>query len=95
MLGRAFCVSLMVFTGCAALFFSYQHGFRVFDKSMWGIQSKESVILSPEELLVFFGSIAIGIIAGIVAFAAAVTWLVRLFRPCILRVQAEPPRDRE
>jgi len=81
MLRRTFSISLTVFTGCAALFLCERHGFRVFDQSMWGIESKESVILSPIEIFVLFGSIALGTVAGIVASVSVVMWLVQLFRP--------------
>ena len=46
---------------------------------MWGNHSKESVILSLPEVLIFFGIIAIAIVAAIVALASAVIWLIQHF----------------
>lgn len=78
--GRVFCISSLVFVGCAVLFLCELEGFRVFDRSLWGIHSKESGIISPPEMLIFFGGIALGIVAGIVASVSAVAWLVRHLR---------------
>ena len=73
--GRVFFISAVVFAGCVAFFLCELEGFRVFDQSMWGIHSKESGITSPQEMLVFFGGIALGIIAGIVALVSTFVWI--------------------
>ena len=89
--GRVFCISAVFVVGCAALFLCELGGFRVFDQSMWGIHSKESGILSPPEMLIFFGNIAFGIGAGIAALASAVAWFVQYFRHPHTG-QGSPPR---
>jgi hypothetical protein len=78
--GRLFCAAFAVFVLCAGLLLAYQHGFRVFDGTMWNAQSKESVILSIPELLVFFGCIALGIISCAASLVAAIIWLVQHLR---------------
>jgi hypothetical protein len=77
---RFFCIALAVFVACAGLFFAYQHGFRVFDGTMWNAQSKESVIPSIPKLFAFFGCIALGILSLAVSSLAAVIWLVQHLR---------------
>ena len=95
--GRVFCVSSVVFAGCAALFLCEMEGFRVFDRSLWGIHSKESGFISPSEMLIFFGGIALGIVAGIVTLASALVWLVQHFwypQNHSNRSQAHEPTER-
>ena len=71
---------MVVFAACAGLFIAYTHGFRVFDGNMWNGDPKERNFLSIPELLVFFGSIGLGIAAAVVSLASAVFWLVQHLR---------------
>ena len=79
--GRLFCISAAVFAACAALRIAYFHGFRVFDGTMWNAHSKERVILSVPELIVFLGSIALGIVSGLCALLSSAIWLLRIWKP--------------
>jgi len=68
--------SSLTFFVCWALFSAEKKGFRVFDHGFgWHPVSKESVILSPLELLVFFGSLALGAVSGLVVVISLLVWL--------------------
>ena len=73
-------VSLLVSVVSLAIYAAEMRGFRVFDDGFgWHVRSKESAILSIPELLVFFGSLALGTICGLVALVSAAMWLKQRF----------------
>jgi hypothetical protein len=77
---RIFLVSIGLFAACAGLLIAYRHGFRVFDGTHWNNFAKEQLILSIPEMLVLFGSIALGVVAAIAALVSAITWLPKRCR---------------
>jgi hypothetical protein len=78
--GRVFLTSVGLVAACAGLLIAYQHGFRVFDGTHWNNFAKEQLFLSIPEMLVFFGSIALGIVAAIVALVSAIIWIIHRSR---------------
>ncbi len=61
-------VSMLIAATCFAIFAAEIHGFRVFDDGFgWHASTKERTLLSIPELMVFFGSLGVGAVSGIVA----------------------------
>ena len=81
MISRVCLTSAAVFVACAVFVFCHSLGFRVFDDSVWDIHTPESGLCSLPEGVVFFGSIYLGFMAGVIALTSLVLWLVeRLIR---------------